>query len=225
MTIAMAVLGLVGVSGIYFRQVRESGLPGPDRLPHVRVLLPGGDRLDLRRGVRPAADRRRRPAVRGRLPRVFPPASPPRATWAPCRCSSRSSAGCTCSAALVFGIAVYRARILQRGAAALLAAGTVLSLSRRGAPARRGQVCGRARRHGDGVAGVVALVRAAHVGSRGPERSAPSSRRDPVSGPMTAPRRSAVDESASRRAGATCSQQGRPATSGPAGGPGWCPSG
>jgi hypothetical protein len=28
MTIAMAVLGLVGVSGIYFRQVRESGLPG-----------------------------------------------------------------------------------------------------------------------------------------------------------------------------------------------------
>ncbi len=28
MTIAMAVLGLVGLSGIYFRQVHESGLPG-----------------------------------------------------------------------------------------------------------------------------------------------------------------------------------------------------
>ena len=128
MTIAMAVLGLVGVSGLYFRQVRESGLPGLIGylmfasfylavtawtfvevfvLPQIADETPQfvDDFLGVPAGVPAQGDV-------GTLPLVYAVVS-----------------GLYVLGGVVFGIAVYRARILQRGAAVLLAAGTVLSLS------------------------------------------------------------------------------------------------
>ena len=124
MTLAMAVLGLVGVSGIYLRQVRESGLPGligylmfgsfylaTTAWTFVEVLvLPQiaddaprfvDDFLGVPAGVSAQGDV-------GALPLVFTTVS-----------------GLYLIGGLVFGIAVYRAGILHRGAAALLAAGSV----------------------------------------------------------------------------------------------------
>jgi hypothetical protein len=128
MTIAMAVLGLVGASGIYFRQVRETGLTGLVGylmfasfylavtawtfvevfvLPRIADEAPQfvDDFLGIPAGVSAQGDV-------GGLPLLFTVVS-----------------GLYLVGGLVFGIAVYRAGILQRGAAALLAAGTVLSLS------------------------------------------------------------------------------------------------
>jgi hypothetical protein len=128
MTLAMAVLGLVGLSGIYFRQVRESGLPGLVGyvmfgsfylvttawtfvevfvLPQIADDAPQfvDDFLGVPAGVSAQGDV-------GTLPLFFTVVS-----------------GLYLVGGLVFGIAVYRARILQRGAAVLLAAGTVLSLT------------------------------------------------------------------------------------------------
>ena len=124
MTIAMAVLGLVGASGIYFRQVRESGLPGLVGylmfasfylavtawtfvevfvLPRIADEAPQfvDDFLGIPAGVSAQGDV-------GGLPLLFTVVS-----------------GLYLVGGLVFGIAVYRAGILQRGAAALLAAGSV----------------------------------------------------------------------------------------------------
>jgi hypothetical protein len=128
MTMAMAVLGLVGLSGIYLRQVRESGLLGLIGyvlfgsfylvttawtfvevfvLPQIAVDAPRfvDDFLGIPAGVSAQGDV-------GALPLFFTVVS-----------------GFYLVGGLVFGIAVYRARILQRGAAALLAVGTVLSLT------------------------------------------------------------------------------------------------
>ena len=128
MTIAMAVLGLVGVTGLYFRQVRESGLPGLIGyfmfasfylavtawtfvevfvLPQIADSAPQfvDDFLGVPAGVSAQGEV-------GSLPLVFTVVS-----------------GLYVLGGVVFGIAVYRARILQRGAAVLLAVGTVLSVS------------------------------------------------------------------------------------------------
>jgi hypothetical protein len=128
MTIAMAVLGLAGVSGLYFRQVRESGLTGLIGylmlasfylavtawtfvevfvLPQIADAAPRfvDDFLGVPAGETAQGDV-------GTLPLVFTVVS-----------------GLYVLGGVVFGIAVYRAGILQRGAAVLLAAGTVLSLS------------------------------------------------------------------------------------------------
>ncbi|SDG05158.1 hypothetical protein SAMN05660662_0158 [Blastococcus aurantiacus] len=128
MTIAMAVLGLAGLTGIYFRQVRESGPLGllgyvmlggfylvttawtfveAFVLPQIADDAPRfvDDFLGVPAGVSPQGDV-------GSLPLLFTAVSV-----------------LYLVGGLVFGIAVYRARILQRGAAALLAVGTVLSLA------------------------------------------------------------------------------------------------
>jgi hypothetical protein len=128
MTLAMAVLGLVGLSGIYFRQVRESGLPGLIGyvvfgsfylvttawtfvealvLPQIADDAPRfvDDFLGVPAGVSAQGDV-------GTLPVFFAVVS-----------------GLYLVGGLVFGIAVFRAGILQRGAAVLLAGGTVLSLA------------------------------------------------------------------------------------------------
>jgi hypothetical protein len=128
MTIAMAVLGLVGASGIYFRQVRETGLTGLVGylmfgsfylavttwtfvevfvLPRIVDESPQfvDDFLGIPAGVPAQGDV-------GGLPLLFTVVS-----------------GLYLVGGLVLGIAVHRAGILQRGAGALLAAGTVLSLS------------------------------------------------------------------------------------------------
>jgi hypothetical protein len=128
MTIAMAVLGLAGVSGLYFRQVRESGLTGLIGylmlasfylavtawtfvevfvLPQIADAAPRfvDDFLGVPAGETAQGDV-------GTLPLVFTVVS-----------------GLYVLGGVVFGIAVYRAGILQRGAAVLLAAGTILSLS------------------------------------------------------------------------------------------------
>jgi hypothetical protein len=128
MTMAMAVLGLVGLSGIYFRQVRETGLPGLVGylmfgsfylvttawtfvevfvLPQIAEDAPQfvDDFLGVTAGASAQGDV-------GALPQFFAVVS-----------------GLYLVGGLVFGIAVYRARILQRGAAVLLAVGTVLSLT------------------------------------------------------------------------------------------------
>ncbi len=124
MTIAMAVLGLVGVTGIYFRQVRQSGLPGLVGylmsgsfylavtawtfvevfvLPRIADGAPQfvDDFLGIPAGVSARSDV-------GGLPLLFTVVS-----------------GLYLVGGLVFGIAIYRAGILHRGAAALLAAGSV----------------------------------------------------------------------------------------------------
>ena len=123
MTIAMAVLGLVGASGIYFRQVRETGLTGLVGylvfgsfylavtawtfvevfvLPRIADEAPQfvDDFLGIPAGVSAQGDV-------GGLPLLFTVVS-----------------GLYLVGGLVFGIAVYRAGILHRGAAALLAAGS-----------------------------------------------------------------------------------------------------
>ncbi|SFO50321.1 hypothetical protein SAMN05660359_03917 [Geodermatophilus obscurus] len=128
MTIAMAVLGLVGASGIYFRQVRESGLLGLVGylmfgsfylavtawtfvevfvLPRIADEAPQfvDDFLGIPAGVSAQGDV-------GGLPLLFTVVS-----------------GLYLVGGLAFGIAVYRAGILHRGAAALLAAGTAASLA------------------------------------------------------------------------------------------------
>ncbi len=128
MTMAMAVLGLVGLSGIYLRQVRESGLLGLIGyvmfgsfylvttawtfvevfvLPQIAEDAPQfvDDFLGVTAGVSAQGEL-------GALPLFFAVVS-----------------GLYLVGGLVFGIAVYRARILQRGAAVLLAVGTVLSLT------------------------------------------------------------------------------------------------
>ena len=128
MTIAMAVLGLVGLSGIYLRQVRETGLPGLIGylmfgsfylattawtfvevfvLPQIADGAPQfvDDYLGVPAGVSAQGDV-------GSLPLLFTVVS-----------------GLYLGGGLVFGIAVYRAGILQRGAALLLAVGTVASLA------------------------------------------------------------------------------------------------
>jgi hypothetical protein len=128
MTIAMAVLGLVGASGIYFRQVRESGLLGLVGylvfgsfylavtawtfvevfvLPRIADEAPQfvDDFLGIPAGVSAQGDV-------GGLPLLFTVVS-----------------GLYLVGGSVFGIAVYRAGILHRGAAALLAAGTAASLA------------------------------------------------------------------------------------------------
>jgi hypothetical protein len=124
MTVAMAVLGLVGASGIYFRQVRETGLTGLVGylmfgsfylavtawtfvevfvLPRIAGEAPQfvDDFLGIPAGVSAQGDV-------GGLPLLFTVVS-----------------GLYLVGGLVFGIAVYRAGILHRGAAALLAAGSV----------------------------------------------------------------------------------------------------
>jgi hypothetical protein len=128
MTIAMAVLGLVGASGIYFRQVRETGLTGLVGylmfasfylaviawtfvevfvLPWIADTAPQfvDDFLGIPAGVSAQGEV-------GGLPLLFTVVS-----------------GLYVLGGVVFGIAVYRAGILHRGAAALLAVGTLLSLS------------------------------------------------------------------------------------------------
>jgi hypothetical protein len=124
MTIAMAVLGLVGVTGIYLRQVRETGLTGLVGylmfgsfylavtawtfvevfvLPRIADEAPQfvDDFLGIPAGLSAQGDV-------GGLPPLFTVVS-----------------GLYLVGGLVFGIAVYRAGILHRGAAALLAAGSV----------------------------------------------------------------------------------------------------
>jgi hypothetical protein len=128
MTSAMAVLGLVGVTGIYLRQVRESGLPGLIGylmfgsfylvttawtfvevfvLPRIADDAPQfvDDYLGIPAGVSAQGDV-------GTLPLLFTVVS-----------------GLYLVGGLVLGIAVYRAGILQRGAAALLAVGSVLAVA------------------------------------------------------------------------------------------------
>lgn len=124
MTIAMAVLGLVGASGVYFRQVRETGLTGLVGylmfgsfylavtawtfvevfvLPRIADEAPQfvDDFLGIPAGVSPQGEV-------GALPLLFTIVS-----------------GLYLVGGLVFGVAVHRAGILHRGAAALLAAGSV----------------------------------------------------------------------------------------------------
>jgi hypothetical protein len=124
MTIAMAVLGLVGASGIYLRQVRETGLTGLVGylmlgafylavtawtfvevfvLPRIADEAPQfvDDFLGIPAGVSAQGEV-------GGLPLLFTVVS-----------------GLYLIGGLVLGIAVYRAGILHRGAAALLAAGSV----------------------------------------------------------------------------------------------------
>ena len=131
MTLTMAVLGLVGLSGIYFRQVRESGLPGLIGyvmfgsfylvttawtfvevfvLPQIADAAPRfvADFLGVPAGVSAQGDV-------GPLPLFFAVVS-----------------GLYLVGGLVFGIAVFRAGVLRRGAAVLLAGGTVLSLAAAG---------------------------------------------------------------------------------------------
>jgi hypothetical protein len=128
MTIAMAVLGLVGVSGMYFRQVRESGLPGLIGylmfgsfylvvtawtfvevfvLPRIADEAPQfvDDYLGIPAGLSAQGDV-------GTLPLLYTIVS-----------------GLYLIGGLVFGIALYRAGIVQRGAAALLAVGSVSAVT------------------------------------------------------------------------------------------------
>jgi hypothetical protein len=128
MTIAMAVLGLVGLSGIYLRQVRESGLPGLIGylmfasfylvttawtfvevfvLPRIAEEAPQfvDDYLGVPAGVSAQGDV-------GSLPLLFTVVS-----------------ALYLVGGLVLGIAIYRAGILHRGAAALLAVGSVSAVA------------------------------------------------------------------------------------------------
>ena len=125
--VLMAVLALVGITGMYLRQVRQIGVLGligyvlfgagylvimctsfvaAYVLPSIAATDPSYVNDVTRRGHQRPRDRRHRPAPAG---------------------ASRSRASATWLGGLVFGIALYRARVLARWAAALLAVGGVVS--------------------------------------------------------------------------------------------------
>ena len=121
----MAVLALAGITGMYLRQVRQMrvlGLIGylvfaaglPDHVRH---------RGDGRR--RPVRPDRHGPGLRQRRRRRRRRRHTRSATSATCRPCFDLTGACYLLGGLIFGIALFRARVLARWAAALLAVGTV----------------------------------------------------------------------------------------------------
>ena len=128
MKVLMAALSLAGITGMYLRQVTQTGVLGligyltlRRRLPHHaehrshRPVRPPGDRAQLtrlrqrrlRRGHRRHTDRRHRPDA-----------------------DAHPVVGVTfLGGGLLFGIALFRANILARWAAALLAVGAVATVA------------------------------------------------------------------------------------------------
>ena len=119
----MAALALVGITGMYLHQVKQDGRAGPDRLRAVRRRLP-----------------RHRAASPSSPPtscRPSPTPAPATSTTPSPSASGRHPPGdigalqtvilvggfLYLAGGLLFGIALYRARVLPRWAAALLAVG------------------------------------------------------------------------------------------------------
>ena len=120
----MAALALAGITGMYLRQVRQSRRPRPRRLPRVRRRLP--------HDVRHRGHRRRRPAdladtSPGFVNDVVAAAAggTPTGDIGGLQTLFNLTGACYLLGGLLFGIALFRARVLARWAAVLLAVGTV----------------------------------------------------------------------------------------------------
>ena len=127
--VLMAVLALVGITGMYLRQVRQTGVLGL-----VGYLLFGTGYvvimcIILHRRLRPALDRRHRPLLRQRRRRRSHRPPPPPATSALLQVVVQVQGFGYLPGGLLFGIALYRARVLARWAAALLAVGGVVTVA------------------------------------------------------------------------------------------------
>ena len=117
----MAALALVGITGMYLSQVRRNGLLGL-----VGYLVLGAGYLLITCMTYIAAfvlphlvdDRSR---LRRRRPHRRSTAAPPTATSACWPSRSRSRTSAFLAGGLVFGIALFRARVLARWATVLLA--------------------------------------------------------------------------------------------------------
>ena len=123
----MAVLALVGITGMYLRQVRRIGVLGLvgylllSRLPAHLVR-----RLIAAR--RPPDDRRRPTPPTSTTSSPSPPTAARPATSACCDAQQVQGLGYLLGG-LVFGIALYRAGVLARWASALLAVGGVVTIA------------------------------------------------------------------------------------------------
>ena len=125
--VLMAALALVGITGMYLRQVRQTGVLGLVGYVLYAVVLPRHPVHLLRRGVRPA--------------RPSPGPTPAYVNDVTAEATNRHAVGDIgllqqaiavqgvgyLLGGLLFGIALYRARVLPRWAAALLAVGGVVS--------------------------------------------------------------------------------------------------
>ena len=135
----MAVLAIVGITGMYLRQVEEMGVLGLiGYLLFGAFFLPGHGRSRFVEAfVLPAAGRRGA-AVRQRRARALHRRRH-RGDLGAAEGDQTRSRPCTyLFGGLLFGIALYRARVLARWAALLLAAGSVAALATCRAPALAG---------------------------------------------------------------------------------------
>ena len=145
--VVMAVLALAGITGMYLRQVRQSRRPRARRLPRLRRRLP--------RHVRRPGHGRVRPARRWPTPSPAssttssprPPAAPRTGDIGTCRSCSTSPGAGYLLGGLIFGIALFRAGVLARWAAALLAVSTVGTAALAVLPGGVQPADGRPRRH------------------------------------------------------------------------------
>ena len=127
--VLMAALALVGITGMYLRQVKQIGVLGLIGYLVLRRRLPRHHEHRLRRRVRPPRRSPRPTPATSTTSSPRPPTAPPPATSACCRPRSRSQGFAYLAGGLVFGIALYRARVLARWAAALLAVGGVVTVA------------------------------------------------------------------------------------------------
>ena len=125
-TLLMTVLFLAGITGIYARQVEESGWLGLAGYVALSLGLIDHRRVRLRRGLHRAAVGRQLAGIRGKRARDGRrDADPGRPGILPTLWSASGAlflGGC-----IVFGIATIRARVLSRAAAAVFAFGFLAS--------------------------------------------------------------------------------------------------
>ena len=129
MKILMAVLSLIGITGIYLRQVRQTGVLGLLGYLAVRRRLPRHPERPGRRRVRPA--RSLRPAQPGYVNDVLAVATSgtPIGDIGALQTLIQIGGFTYLAGGLIFGIALFRANILARWAAALLAVGAVATVA------------------------------------------------------------------------------------------------
>ena len=128
MKIFMAVLSLIGITGIYLRQVRQIGVLGLIGYLAVRRRLPRHPEHPGRRCVRPPVPCGQPARLRQRRPRRGHQRHPVGDVGAlPDPHQDRRFT--YIAGGIVFGIALFRAEILARWAAALLAVGAVATVA------------------------------------------------------------------------------------------------
>ena len=129
--VLMAALALVGITGMYLRQVRSNGRPRAHRLRGVRRRLPR-HHVHVTSSPPTSCPTSPRPTPASSTTSSPSPPAAHRARRHRAAAERRSQVAgrrLPGRAASLFGIALYRARVLPRWAAALLAVGGVVSVA------------------------------------------------------------------------------------------------